>query len=110
MADVKKKKEKKENKHWFKDFKNELKKVTWLTPKQLVKSTAAVITIILIVAFIVFVLDFVFEALNNQGVERLKGFVQNDQAVVQAEENTTNELLDQAIENAIVENTTVEAE
>ena len=55
MADNKKKKEKK---HWFKDFRTELKKVTWLTPKQLAKNTATVIFMVLIVDVIVFVLDF----------------------------------------------------
>ena len=42
------KKEKKENKHFFKDFKAELKRVIWPTPKQLVNNTVAVIIIILI--------------------------------------------------------------
>ena len=32
------KKEKKENKHFFKDFKAELKRVIWPTPKQLVNN------------------------------------------------------------------------
>ena len=34
---AKENKSKKENKHFFKDFKAELKKVIWPTPKQLVK-------------------------------------------------------------------------
>ena len=42
------KKLKKENKHFFKDFKGELKKVIWPTPKQLVNNTIAVVTIVLI--------------------------------------------------------------
>ena len=45
--DVNDKKEKKENKHFFKDFKAELKRVIWPTPKQLVNNTVAVITIVL---------------------------------------------------------------
>ena len=52
--DVNDKKEKKENKHFFKDFKAELKRVIWPTPKQLVNNTVAVITIVLITAVIVF--------------------------------------------------------
>ena len=44
------KKEKKENKHFFKDFKAELKRVIWPTPKQLVNNTVAVIVIVLIPA------------------------------------------------------------
>ena len=59
------KKEKKENKHFFKDFKAELKRVIWPTPKQLVNNTIAVIVIVLITAAIVFVLDLVFEFANK---------------------------------------------
>ena len=86
MADEKKKKGKKS---WFKDFRSELKKVTWQTPKQLAKNTAAVITLVLIVAVIVFALDVVFRALNENGVERLKSFIQSNDTV--QTENTTSE-------------------
>lgn len=55
------KNEKKENKTFFRDFKAELKKVTWPTSKQLASKTAAVIVIVLIVAALVFALDFVFD-------------------------------------------------
>ena len=71
------KKEKKENKHFFKDFKAELKRVIWPTPKQLVNNTIAVIVIVLITAAIVFVLDLVFEFANKQGVNRIKKFVES---------------------------------
>ena len=67
-------KDKKEKKHFFKDFKAELKKVIWPTPKQLVNNTVAVITIVIIVAVIVFVLDFVFGRMNsaiNSGIETI---------------------------------------
>jgi len=66
---------KKEKKHFFKNFKAELKKVIWPTPKQLVNNTIAVITIVLITAVIVFALDFVFENLNTNGVNKLKELV-----------------------------------
>ena len=107
MADDKKKKEKK---HWFKDLRTELKKVTWLTPKQLFKNTTAVIVMVLLVALIVFVLDFVFEALNSQGVEKLKGFVQSNQTVQieeatnQIDETTTAEDNGVVVENEETEN------
>ena len=55
------KKEKKEKKAFFKEFKAELKKVTWPTPKQLAAKTAIVIAIVLIISVIVFGLDFVFD-------------------------------------------------
>ena len=37
------KKQSKETKHFFKDFKAELKRVIWPTPKQLLNNTVAVI-------------------------------------------------------------------
>ena len=71
------KKLKKENKHFFKDFKAELKKVIWPTPKQLVNNTIAVITIVIITAAIVFVLDLAFGALNTYGIDKLKTKVES---------------------------------
>ena len=52
--DAKNNKDLKNKKHFFKDFKAELKKVIWPTPKQIVNNTVAVITIVLITAVIVF--------------------------------------------------------
>ncbi len=82
------KKDKKENsknkKSFFKDFKAELKRVTWLTPKQLVNNTVAVITIVLITAAIVFVLDLTFESLNKYGVDKVK------ESITQIDEQSSN--------------------
>ena len=87
MAKKETKTNKKENsknkKSFFKDFKAELKKVVWPTPKQLVNNTVAVVTIVLITAAIVFVLDLVFETVNKQGVEKIK------EIITPASENTT---------------------
>ena len=91
------KKEKKEKKHFFKDFKAELKKVIWPTPKQLVNNTVAVITIVLITALIVFVLDLTFESINNYGINHLKSVVENYQAEHQ---NTEGENNAEGVENA----------
>lgn len=78
------KKIKKENKHFFKDFKAELKKVIWPTSKQLVNNTIVVITIVLITAAIVFVLDFVFASLNTYGIDKIKAKVEsNKESIVQ---------------------------
>ncbi len=68
-------KKQKKNNRFFKDFKAELKKVIWPTPKQLVNNTIAVITIVLILAIIVFFLDVAFEALNTYGIDKIKGAV-----------------------------------
>ena len=105
------KKEKKENKHFFKDFKAELKRVIWPTPKQLVNNTVAVIVIVIITAIIVFVLDVTFELVNKQGINRVKEFVEthkeqtentNDQA-----EKAINNTLDEESSNNEAENNTV---
>lgn len=103
MAKVEKeKKEKKEKKHFFKDFKAELKKVIWPTPKQVVNNTTAVITIVLITALIVFVLDLTFETLNTHGVDKLKSIVSKEEGNVLDE----NVVEDTTVENAIDSNTT----
>ena len=68
-------KENKVKKHFFKDFKAELKKVIWPTPKQLVNNTVAVIVIVVVVGAIVFALDAVFEAINKQGITKLQNYV-----------------------------------
>ena len=94
------KKEKKEKKHFFKDFKAELKKVIWPTPKQLVNNTVAVITIVLITALIVFVLDLTFESINNYGINHLKSAVESYQAEHQNTENTEGENNAEGVENA----------
>ena len=69
------KKEKNDNKKFFKEFKAELKRVSWPTRKQLVNNTIAVVSIVVIVAVIVFVLDVIFENMNKFGVEKLKAIV-----------------------------------
>ena len=79
-----KKENSKNKKSFFKDFKAELKKVVWPTPKQLINNTVAVITIVLITAIIVFVLDLAFEFANKQGIEKVKEVITSS--------NTTNTL------------------
>ena len=85
MAKDVEKKPKKESKHFFKDFKAELKKVIWPTPKQVAKNTVAVITIVLITAVIVFALDLIFEALNTYGVNNLRKLVKPENEVTTTE-------------------------
>ena len=99
------KKEKKENKHFFKDFKAELKRVIWPTPKQLVNNTVAVIVIVLITSVIVFALDLIFEIVNKQGINRVKDFVESHK-----QQDSNNEAND-AIDNILnAENSNNEAE
>ena len=104
--EVKNKKDKKENsknkKSFFKDFKAELKRVVWPTPKQLINNTVAVITIVLITAAIVFVLDLAFESLNKYGVDKVKESI--TQIDEQSSNNTTTD------ENVTAEDNTVTEE
>jgi len=94
MAKETTKKENKNKKSFFKEFKAELKRVIWPTPKQLAKSTTAVIFIVLVTAAIVFVLDFAFDALNIYGINRLKSAIKDTVSVEQV--NETNEIVEDA--------------
>ena len=81
----------KQKKHFFKDLKTELKKVVWPTPKQLFNSTVAVITIVLVCAVIVFLLDIIFEFGNKYGITNLQSIVNEKfNKDEQSNENTDN--------------------
>lgn len=85
------KKNSKDKRHFWKDFKAELKKVVWPTPKQLVNNTMAVITIVLITTAVVIVLDLGFEAMNKYGINNIKKLVTSDENVTNSQtENTEN--------------------
>ena len=88
------KKSKKEQIQFGKDFKAELKKVIWPTPKQLLNNTVAVITVVLITAAIVFVLDFAFESINTYGIDKLKDVVESKESTSSNEvsDETSNEV------------------
>ena len=90
------KKEKKESKTFFKDFKAELKKVTWPTAKQLANKTTAVIVIVIIIAAIVFALDFAFgkgyEFLITKTSNSLNKDKVNENNVVNEEEVVTEDV------------------
>ena len=108
-----KKENSKNKKSFFKDFKAELKKVNWPTPKQLLNNTIAVVTIVFITAAIVFVLDIAFETLNKHGVDKIKGIVGTNQSVSEdetaeeaTEENAEGEATEENSENANEENNT----
>ena len=106
----KKQENSKNKKSFFKDFKAELKKVIWPTPKQLVNNTITVIVMVLITAVIVFALDFIFETINEQGIERVKSIVSTEQTNEVTENQTTEaentETTDQ--ENAVQNESTSE--
>ena len=81
----------KNKRHFFKDFKAELKKVIWPTPKQLFNNTVAVLSIVLITAIIVFVLDFAFESINKYGVNKIKQDIVNSSSNNTEENNTESD-------------------
>ena len=89
-----KKQEGKNKKHFMKDFKAELKRVIWPTPKQLFNNTVAVITVVLITAAIVFVLDFVFESMNTYGINKLKEVVETTNSEITDNTTDVNEVDD----------------
>lgn len=103
-------------KHFFKDMRTELKKVNWLTPKQLLNNTTAVVVMVVIVTAIVFVLDLTFDKVNEYGVEGLKSIVQRDATstdiVADEEVATSTEVIDvnQATGTESSETETVEAD
>ena len=103
----KKEKENKNKKSFFKGLKAELKKVVWPTPKQLVNNTIAVITIVLITAVIVFILDVIFEAANTHGIERIKEVITTNESAENTTSNSSNETsTENTTSNEEVENTT----
>ena len=98
---VKKDKVKENKKSYFKDFKAELKKVSWPTFDQLVKNTGAVVAIVLFTAVIIFVLDVVFESLNTYGVNKLKELVTSDAEV-------TENIIENVVSSEAVDTTSVQ--
>ncbi len=95
---------KENNKHFWKDFKAELKKVIWPTPKQVANNTTAVISIVLLTAIIVFVLDLTFEKLNTHGVNRIRNIVANSESntvdnSISADELDASQILENAVSN-----------
>ena len=93
-------KSKKNQKHFWKDFKAELKKVNWPTRSQVINNTVVVLVIVIIVTALCFVLDLAFEALNTYGIDKLKSAVQSSTS------NTVgNEISNNVIGNNVVSNT-----
>ena len=98
------KSEKKEKKTFFKDFKAELKKVTWPTIKQLAQKTAIVIVIVLLISAIVFALYFAFENGYNFIITESSKMINKDQktnTTTDENQNTaSNETTNNVDENA----------
>lgn len=109
QKDKKEIKNNKDKTSFSKSFKAELKKVVWPTPKQLFNNTVAVLTIVLITAIIVFVLDVAFESANKYGIDKIKQVVTNsseNQTTDNNNENETNNNETENTNNEVNENTT----
>ena len=110
----KSKKEEKNKRHFFKDFKAELKKVVWPTPKQLLNSTVAVVTIVLVIGLIVFALDMGFELLNKYGINNLQSKLQSTYSnssttnTTSEENNTTDDASSEIVDAETNEDETAE--
>lgn len=89
---------------FMKSFKAELKKVSWPTPKQLFNNTVAVLTIVLITAVIVFVLDLAFESMNKYGINRVKEVVSNSTTNETSNENNETSENTEASKEIVEEN------
>ena len=101
----KKEKTRKDNsKGFFKEFRAELKKVVWPTPKQLVNNTSVVIGMILITAAIVFCLDVAFD----NGYQFIVGSAES--VIERVENSDTNNTTENAVEENTTEESTTEAE
>ena len=81
------KNEKNNGRSFMKDFRAELKKVVWPTSKQMVNNVVAVLTIVIITALIVFVLDLGFGAMNKYGIDKIKSNVQKNNTTTQNTDN-----------------------
>ena len=106
--EAKSKKETKNKKSFFKDFKAELKKVIWPTPKQLVNSTVAVVVIVVITAAIVFILDVAFDLMNNYGINKLKSSIRGNETVQVEEHDHDHDHENEVSNSVVVENIVTE--
>ena len=110
---AKKEKEVKEKKtSYFKAMRAELKKVTWPTPKELFNNSVAVITFVVIIALIVFILDFCFDNINKHGITKIQEKVQSSFKVEEesSEESSDSENNNESTEGEENTDSTTEVE
>ncbi len=88
---AKKENENKKQKHFWKDFRAELKKVIWPTKKQLANNTIVVVAMVLVTTVIVLILDLAFEALNTYGINKVKQTVKDSISTTVDEDKSEGE-------------------
>lgn len=92
--------EKANKKHWFREFRAELKKVTWPSKKELLENSVVVISMVIIVALVIFVLDLGFKSLTQveiEQVEKIKNSVEVNSTENGTEGETSNSNDDEII-------------
>lgn len=80
---------------FFKDFKGEMKKITWPGAKMVLKSTLVVIVAIAIIGVVVFAVDLGL----SKGINGIKGLGEKYQTSQSAETETTDSDKDTASDN-----------
>ena len=97
---------------YFKAMRAELKKVTWPTPKELFNNTVAVIVFVVIIALIVFILDFCFDNINKYGITKIQEKVQSSFKVEEesSEESSDSENNNESTEGEQNTDSTTEVE
>ena len=98
---------KKSNSNFFKEMKSELKKVVWPTRKELINNTSAVLAFVVVIAVIVFMLDFCFDLINKYGIVRLQETVQTS---LQTNTITSNDIEENTLDDNNSINVETEAE
>ena len=88
---AKQEKDKNNKKHFWRDFKAELKKVIWPTKKQLANNTLVVIAMVLVTTIVVLVLYLEFEALNTYGINKVKQVVKDSISTTNDENENNSE-------------------
>ena len=106
--ETKNNKDVKNKKHFWKDFKAELKKVIWPSSKQLTTKTTAVIVIVLIAAVLVFAFDLAFDLINEKGINGLKKALKNKIVVENTVDITENTIEDVLMVDGVENETSVE--
>ena len=85
---AKEKNNKSNNKNFAKEFRGELKRVSWPSSKQMVNNVVAVISIVIVTSLIVFCLDLAFESVSNFANSKLNEKIKSQQTQV-VEDNTS---------------------
>lgn len=88
---AKKNNEVKQKNSYFKGMKQELKKVVWPTPRELINNTIAVLVFVIIIGLIVFALDFCFDNINKYGITKLQEKVQTSFQTTEDSENNEDD-------------------